>query len=50
MTKEEIYEIVNQWMKEWCVPLFEEMIQQHHAQSQEYILDEENEEEDPWRI
>ena len=46
MTKEEIQEIINQWLKEWCVPVPEEKLRQEENQLQEDNSYEENEEED----
>ena len=47
MTKEEIEEIINEWLKEWCVPVPKEQLRQEENQVQEDNSDVENKEEDP---
>ena len=50
MTKEEIEEIINEWLKEWCVLVPEDQLRQEENQVQEDNSDEENKEKDPRRI
>ena len=47
MTKEEVEEIINEWPKEWCVPVSEDQLRQEEEELKEENLDKGNEEEDP---
>ena len=47
MTEEEVEEIINDWLKEWCVLVPEDQIQQEEEEQQQENLDAGKEEEYP---